>query len=331
MNDENRSKVVTVGASVILNKFLALSGAKISFGTICDTIDACQKNAVFSMLEMNNVLKHWGFETLAVKAKPEALFQIEYPVISHMVDHDNEEFIILQGLSSEMITYIQAGSNAKEEMLDNFLPKWKGIVLMAQSDTEIIEDAYVEKKLRDDEIVRGYKKNKMKIIDNFFSKADCIRLIESSKNLFQRSLVKAGGEDNIESNYRTSQSAFLRDLDESTKVQITEKCIHLLEHLPFNEFEDIQCVSYDVGQEFKAHFDSGKGIKRLYTILIYLNDNFQGGETYFPLLDLTIKPKLGQAIMFHNLNSDDSIDIYSFHAGLPVSKGNKFACNVWVR
>ncbi|GAB3945810.1 hypothetical protein GCM10028805_15510 [Spirosoma harenae] len=69
----------------------------------------------------------------------------------------------------------------------------------------------------------------------------------------------------------------------------------------------------------KIHSDApievGKNIYSNHTLLIYLNDDFEDGETYFKEANLRIKPKKGGALLF-----DQSLD----HSGLKVTKGEKY-------
>lgn len=74
---------------------------------------------------------------------------------------------------------------------------------------------------------------------------------------------------------------------------------------------------YQVGQQFKKHRDQSFIRNEIeasyYTFMIYLNDNYQGGETSFN--DLVVKPEQGVALIFqHGLE----------HAGNPVSQGVKY-------
>jgi prolyl 4-hydroxylase len=74
---------------------------------------------------------------------------------------------------------------------------------------------------------------------------------------------------------------------------------------------------YLSGQEFQRHQDidfvKSKDEKSFLSILIYLNDDFQGGETIFD--NISIKPEMGCCLIFpHTL----------FHAGSPVMHGNKY-------
>ena|SRR5688572_32812482 len=62
---------------------------------------------------------------------------------------------------------------------------------------------------------------------------------------------------------------------------------------------------YEVGQEFKRHRDQNFIRNEIeasyYTFMIYLNDNYEGGETTFN--SMVIQPKLGTALIFlHDLD-----------------------------
>lgn len=64
---------------------------------------------------------------------------------------------------------------------------------------------------------------------------------------------------------------------------------------------------YHPGQQFKRHIDNSfirnETEASYYTLLIYLNDNFAGGET--TIGKLSIKPKQGSALIFlHNLEHE---------------------------
>ena len=329
--DNFKSIAFLTGASMVIKKFVDLCQTDISFGTVWNVIDSECNYSNYSLKNINRILNTWGFETLAARIKPKLLSELEYPVISHIIENGEEEFIILTKYSGEYIHYIKSCNNERKESISSFLKKWQGIILMAQCADLIREQEYEYKRSLDEKMKEEYVNKNLFVSDDFFSQEQCEQLIQASRNLFQRSTVTGNGTEHIISHRRTSQSAFLRELDEKFKQDITNKCIRLLGNRPYHEFEGIQCVCYQIGEEFKAHFDAGKGMKRLYTILVYLNENIEGGETYFPMLDLKIKPKTGRAVLFHNLDHSGSIDRFSFHAGLPVKNGEKIACNIWIR
>ena len=53
-------------------------------------------------------------------------------------------------------------------------------------------------------------------------------------------------------------------------------------------------------EQFKEHVDvsSHEGAKRFLIMMVYLNDNFGGGETVFPIFQDVIKPKKGSLLIF---------------------------------
>ena len=78
--------------------------------------------------------------------------------------------------------------------------------------------------------------------------------------------------------------------------------------------------------------DYKKGGLRFATFIIYLNDDMEGGETNFPLINKKIKPEKGKGVLFFNLDNNLlNIKKNSKHAGLPPSSGEKWMCNKWIR
>ena len=58
-------------------------------------------------------------------------------------------------------------------------------------------------------------------------------------------------------------------------------------------------MRYIPGGFYKAHTDSGRRSHARYiTMVCYLNDDFQGGGTYFPNADYRVTPKQGMAVLF---------------------------------
>lgn len=52
------------------------------------------------------------------------------------------------------------------------------------------------------------------------------------------------------------------------------------------------------GTELKVHHDQGYDLTLLRAVIIYLNDDYEGGELYFTQHDLKIKPKAGTLVSF---------------------------------
>ena len=118
-----------------------------------------------------------------------------------------------------------------------------------------------------------------------------------------------------------------------------------LAHTTVECCEDMQVVKYRVDGFYKAHHDAccddtpicadfqKRGGQRIGTLLVYLNDSFSEGETHFPSYnDLKLKVPPGDAIFFHPLaENEPTCHPHALHAGLPITSGVKYVCNIWVR
>jgi len=84
-------------------------------------------------------------------------------------------------------------------------------------------------------------------------------------------------------------------------------------------YEAFNFVKYEgAGKHFNIHADHGPAYVTTISVVAYLNDNYEGGELYFPRFDLTIKPKQGDVLVF------PSTYIYE-HASLPMKSGTKYS------
>ncbi len=83
-------------------------------------------------------------------------------------------------------------------------------------------------------------------------------------------------------------------------------------------YEAFNFVKYDgPGTHFKIHADHGPAYVTTISVVAYLNDDYEGGELYFPRFDLTIKPKKGDVVVF------PSTYIYE-HASQDMISGVKY-------
>lgn len=91
-------------------------------------------------------------------------------------------------------------------------------------------------------------------------------------------------------------------------------------HEPIGLNERLRFYRYDVGQHFSPHYDGayvrpcGTEHSR-YTVLVYLNDGFGGGETILHEHDLEVVPVVGMGLFFlHD----------QLHEGASVVSGRKY-------
>ena len=66
-------------------------------------------------------------------------------------------------------------------------------------------------------------------------------------------------------------------------------------------------------------------------MLVYLNDDYAGGETLFLKNGLKVRGRTGDAILFRNAADDGTPDPTALHAGLPVNSGEKYLASRWIR
>jgi len=124
------------------------------------------------------------------------------------------------------------------------------------------------------------------------------------------------------------RKAKVRWFKEDTLVDRVRKQVAELSNIPLENQEDFHFVKYSQNGEYKEHFD---GKRRAKTALIYLNDGFVGGETYFPKINKTIKPEIGKLVIWDNINSEGENHPESLHSGLPVEYGTKYIGVIWIR
>jgi hypothetical protein len=87
--------------------------------------------------------------------------------------------------------------------------------------------------------------------------------------------------------------------------------------------EHFQLLKYTSGGKFDRHYDSFPAAKRAVSVLIYLNDEYEGGEIEFVNFNVKIKPKSGTLILFPSN--------YPYaHIAHPVTSGTKYVVVTWL-
>lgn len=91
---------------------------------------------------------------------------------------------------------------------------------------------------------------------------------------------------------------------------------HNIMHLKY--WEAFNFIKYGPGQHFQEHHDHGFSYNCTVSLVAYINDDYDGGELYFRLQDLNIKPKAGDLYIF------PSNYMYP-HRAMPVHSGTKYS------
>lgn len=88
--------------------------------------------------------------------------------------------------------------------------------------------------------------------------------------------------------------------------------------LRMDYMEAVNFVRYTEGDHFAVHADHGFSYVCTVSTVMYLNDDYEGGELWFPHIDYKYFPKRGDLIIF------PSTYVYA-HASLPVKSGIKYS------
>ena len=174
----------------------------------------------------------------------------------------------------------------------------------------------------------------------------------------------------LDKSYRDSWSAYLPEPENPPQSKADEliRCIEdrasrFQGHRPIVNIESLQVVKYHDSQQFREHTDwfngeLDEGVKkhgnRESSFFVYLVANCTGGTTVFTKIHrpkarawcdvlvchddagaetetVEVRPKVGTAIFWYNLDPDGVGDELTTHAGAPVIDGTKIGLNIWTR
>jgi prolyl 4-hydroxylase len=114
-------------------------------------------------------------------------------------------------------------------------------------------------------------------------------------------------------------------------------------NLPLENGEGMQVLYYPVGALNAPHLDFllpsnptnrtsiARSGQRVSTLIAYLNEVENGGETAFPAAGWEVSPQRGNAVYFEYCNSRGQVDHRSVHGGNPVLAGEKWVATKWMR
>ncbi|UZQ53894.1 2OG-Fe(II) oxygenase [Trichothermofontia sichuanensis B231] len=119
-----------------------------------------------------------------------------------------------------------------------------------------------------------------------------------------------------------------------TKVRQIQTLLHEYYGIAFPHAEACSILRYRQGQFYRRHVDNLLLSSRLeeaqqslptrdISIVGYLNDDFEGGTTWFDRQNLEIKPQTGSVIIFPAYYTHP-------HQSLPVTRGQKYAFTTWL-
>jgi prolyl 4-hydroxylase len=175
-------------------------------------------------------------------------------------------------------------------------------------------------------------------VPNFFSPHECEEIIE----LIERDLYPSGIlGDQTDKEFRTSKSCNLQPGEPIVATFETRVADLVGVNRRFGE--TVQGQRYEVGQQFKPHYDyffasesyyadaASRGGQRTWTAMLFLNTPEAGGHTDFPNAGASAAPETGTLLVWNNMTADGRCNSYALHHGTPVVAGRKYVLTKWFR
>lgn len=171
-------------------------------------------------------------------------------------------------------------------------------------------------------------------IPSLFTAAECAYLAAAAAPMLAPALVvdPATGEQRAHGE-RTGDGVGFTPPLENLAVRALARRIAAASGTDVGQGEPLQVLRYRPGQEYRPHLDAIPGWtnQRVLTVLVWLNEDYDGGETWFPRADLHVRGRAGDALIFRNVRDDGRADPLAIHAGLPVTRGEKLIASRWIR
>jgi prolyl 4-hydroxylase len=134
---------------------------------------------------------------------------------------------------------------------------------------------------------------------------------------------------------RTSSAAAFPFVDENPAIHALNRRLAAASATDVRAGEPLQVLRYVPGEQYRQHSDALPNVapeqQRVFTFLVYLNEDYEGGETAFPALGIQVRGRTGDGLLFRNAAPDGALDPMAVHAGLPVTRGAKLIASRWIR
>jgi hypothetical protein len=172
----------------------------------------------------------------------------------------------------------------------------------------------------------------------------CAWLIERSRGRLERARVYDSVHSRETTDETRSNSSASFDLASVDVVQfLVQARMAAASRMPWTHMEAPTILHYAEGEQIRDHFDfvdpqapnysqllREQG-QRMITFLLYLNDEYEGGETDFPQLGVSHRGTRGAALYFKNAHPDGQPDERMVHAGRPPVRGEKWIVSQFIR
>lgn len=175
----------------------------------------------------------------------------------------------------------------------------------------------------------------IEVVQGLFSSEECRYIQLVAQPWMEPAMIYAADGRHVRDPHRDSDNMVVTPMAEDLVIQAINRCIAEASRTDYRWGEPLHVLRYGPSQQYRPHHDAhafGPPEKRrIATALLYLNDAYEGGETNFPEIDVTVRGAVGDLLIFHNLTADKLPDPRMTHAGLPVTRGEKWLATRWIR
>jgi hypothetical protein len=181
------------------------------------------------------------------------------------------------------------------------------------------------------------------VIERFMSAAECEWVIARGRPWLQRARVYHSSATPQVAETRTNRETSFTIFQADVALALLRERMASATRAPPSCFEVAKLLHYEPGQHFALHADFIQANtpelvrevqlrgQRAATLLVYLNDDYAGGETDFPRINFRFKGRTGDALVFSNIDPSGAPDYDTVHAGLPPTTGEKWLFSQWIR
>ena len=184
----------------------------------------------------------------------------------------------------------------------------------------------------------------VRVLEDFIDAPVCQWIIEQARGRLTRARVydAVSGKDLVSAT-RSNTAANLNLSEVEVLNLLLQARMSAACRLPMSNMEAPAVLHYDVGEQISDHFDFvdpatldyereiARNGQRVVTFLVYLNDDYEGGETGFPRLGFSHKGRRGEGLYFVNALPDMKPDLRMLHIGRPPTHGDKWIVSQFIR
>jgi len=172
----------------------------------------------------------------------------------------------------------------------------------------------------------------------------CDWLIDRARSRLSRALVyDVTTQTDFEGDTRTNSFAVFSLMDADLVHLLVQTRMSVACGQPVTHMEAATVLHYGVGEQIGYHYDFvdpeqpnyAQDIRRfghrIITFLVYLNCDYEGGETVFPKLEISHTGERGEGMFFANTLRDGQADVRTLHSGQPPTRGEKWVFSQFIR